>query len=198
MMKKTAAILIINLALALASCASIDTGKDNGQIGSFLEKIHGDTVVPRSANTIYIPPFLNDSQRMELPDRLAFRLGQIIISEGRLAVVESGEAADILLQGRILQYQVQTLSFNKFGIPEKKRLLMKVSARLIDRRKGRIILNDESIQSFAEYSEILPPVSTEAMAADTVLDGLARRLHSKIISGWYTDEMTNIAKGKKP
>jgi hypothetical protein len=197
-MKKVTAILIITLALTLAACASINTEKENHEFGSILEKINGDTVVPRSANTIHIAPFLNDSQRTELPDRLAFRLGQIIISEGRLAVVENGEAADILLQGRILQYQIQTVSFNKFGIPEKKRLLMRVSLRLIDRRKNRIIFNDESIQSFAEYSDILPPVTTETRAADTVLDNLARRLHSKIISGWYTDEMTNIEKGKKP
>jgi hypothetical protein len=197
-MKKTTALLVISLALTLAACASADTEKEKREIGSLLEKINGDTVVPRSANTIQIAPFLNDSQRTELPDRLAFRLGQIIISEGRLAVVNRGEAADILLQGRIIKYQVQTVSFNKFGIPDKKRLLMKVSARLIDVRKNRIIFNDESIQSFAEYSEILPPVTTETRAADTVLDSLARRLHSKIISGWYTEEMTNIEKGKKP
>ena len=76
--------------------------------------------MPREANTIYISPFPNRTPRMELPEKLMSNLRQAIASDGRLAVVESGDSADIILQGAINQCQVQALSFNKFGKAEKK------------------------------------------------------------------------------
>ena len=73
-----------------------------------------------------------------------------------------------------------------------------MSARLIDRKKEKIIFSDPRIQSFTEFSETVPPITWEEQAMETVLENMSKRLLSKIIKGWYTDQMTNIEKGKKP
>ena len=184
-----------NYLLIALFCLSALLVKAHGR--SILDQFSGETVVPRQANTIYIAAFINTTQRAELADKIALKLSNLIVSDGRLAVAKDAGAADTIFEGRIISFEKQTIAFNNFGQPDKKRLRIIVSAKFSDNKKQRVIFNDSSIQAFSEFSEITRPITSEIQAVDTLTDNLAKRLFAKIISGWYTGEMTGIEKGKK-
>jgi hypothetical protein len=164
---------------------------------SLLDQLSGETVVPREANTIYLVPFKNATRYSALPDRINSKLGNLIVSDGRLAIHKEMDAADTVLEGKIKSLQTQPLTFNSFGREDKKRLRILVSVRLTDNKKQRVIFDDPEIQAFIEFSETTPPITSEIQATENLIDSLSKRIFSKIISGWYTNEMTNIEKGKK-
>ncbi|MCL1911806.1 MAG: LPS assembly lipoprotein LptE [Leptospirales bacterium] len=164
---------------------------------SILDQFSGDTVVPRQANTIYIAPFTNMTRKTELTDTVALKLSGLVISDGRLAIVKNINAADTVFESKIISFEKQTVTFNNSGQPDKRRLRVIVSAKFTDSKKQRVIFNDSSIQAFFEFSEITRPIVSEIQAVEILTDNLAKRLFAKIMSGWYTGEMTDIEKGKK-
>ena len=184
-----------NFPLIALFCLSALLIKAHGR--SILDQFSGETVVPRQANTIHIAPFINTTQRGELADKIALKLNNLIVSDGRLAIAKDAGTADTIFEGKIVSFEKQTITFNNFGQPDKRRLRIIVSAKFADNKKQRVIFNDSSIQAFYEFSEITHPVTSEIQAAETLTDNLAKRLFAKIISGWYTGEMTDIEKGKR-
>ena len=164
---------------------------------SILDQFSGETVVPRQANTIYIAPFINTTRKTELADKVAFKLSSLIVSDGRLAIVKDANTADTVFETKIISFEKQAITFNNFGQPDKKRLRIIVSAKFTDNKKQHVIFNDSSIQAFFEFSEITRPITSEIQAIESLTDNLAKRLFAKIVSGWYTGEMTDIEKGKK-
>ncbi|MDR3237791.1 MAG: LPS assembly lipoprotein LptE [Spirochaetia bacterium] len=190
MMKAEKKLLILAVSFCLAQ--GVTHGRE-----SLLDQLSGETVVPREANTIYLVPFKNMTKHSALPDRITSKLSSLIVSDGRLAIHKEMDAADTVLEGKIKNLQTQPLTFNSFGREDKKRLRIVVSVKLTDNRKQRVIFDDPEIQAFIEFSEITPPITSEIQAVENLIDSLSKRIFSKIISGWYTNEMTNIEKGKK-
>lgn len=176
-------------------CLSASFAKTRGE--SILDQFSGETVVPRRANTIYIAPLINMTQKAEFTDKIAVKLSSLIVSDGRLAIVKDIGTADTVFEAKIISFEKQTITFNSFGQPDKKRFRIIVSAKFTDSKKQRIIFNDSSIQAFFEFSEITRPITSEIQAAEALTDNISKRLFSKIMSGWYTGEMTDIEKGKK-
>jgi hypothetical protein len=97
----------------------------------------------------------------------------------------------------VTMYQVQPVRYNDSGEPVTKRMRITASVRLIDLRKGREILRENNVQAFGEFSELVAPVSSEIQTRERVSDMLAKRLAMKIASGWYTELMTGVERGKR-
>ncbi len=117
--------------------------------------------------------------------------------DGRLAVVSSPLETDLVLSGKVLSFTLQNLEYNEIGQPVKKRMRITASVKLLDRINMRTVFRDSDVQSFRTYSDILPPVENEFQVLNRVIDELAERIVSQTLTGWYTDKMTNIEKGKR-
>ena len=182
----------IFLTLIPMGCAS-SMKQEGGDVKNIINKIDGETVVPRDANKIYINPFLS-LKFPEISKKLVVNIKELLSIDGRLAIVDTREMADIELNGKIIEYQLQKIIFGKVGNAEKKRLRIVASIRLINLKKNQLILYENGIQAFKEFSEVLPPIQNEEYVKINVIKMLARRISSKTITGWYSKYLTPIEK----
>jgi len=169
---------------------------DSSKIINTLKKINGEPVIPRGANRIHILRFSNTTSKADLPERIFMKLKEKISMDGRLAVVAAESDADLLLAGSVTEYFVQNIEFGSFGKPVKKRLRITVTLRLKNLRKNEIIFRKRGLESFKIYSDSAVPVISDMQAYEETVDRLAGRIFSQTVTGWYTDKMTEIEKGR--
>lgn len=188
--------ILIASAMLITSCSSTEQ-KENLDIKDIIKSINGEPVVPRRANTIYIQSFINTTQRPDLTEKLLRRIQEHISKDRRLAVNDSINSSDLILTGRIIALSIQNMKFNTMGIAEKKRLRITASVKLTERGGMRLIFHENEMQAFKEFSDTVPPIQSEDMVMEDVINELARRITAKTITGWYTELMTPVEKGKK-
>jgi len=184
-------------ALLCTACGTPGTSRKNENTPEFLKKIRGEPVIPRGANTIYIALAARDAKGSEAAVKLHQKLVSELTLAGRLAVSEKRDTSDLVAVIKITTYQVQITVHNSFGTPEKKRLLIRASCTLVEKKNSRPVFFSVPIQAFREYSGTTAPIETDAEAEDRVLEDLAGRLVSQIHQGWHTDRMSSIEKGRK-
>jgi hypothetical protein len=195
-MKKTL-LLILSIFLFTGTVCADSQEKDQYRVKEILKSSTGEPVIPRGAHMIYIQNFLNKSGREQIENRLVRRIEKLISMDGRLAVVDSHSKTDLILSGMVLSFAIQNLEFNKIGQPVKKRMRIAASINLVDKINMRTVFRKSAIESFTTYSDILPPVEKEFQVVNRVIDELAERIVSKTLTGWYTDKMTDVEKGKR-
>lgn len=194
-MDKYVKYFIIGL-IIIAGCAS--SGKTgNLSLKKAINNIDGEPVIPRTANKIYIPLFRNISSISQITERLAVKLKEQINMDGRLTAVSEKTNADLRLDGIITRYEIQPVRFGAHEEPVRKRLRITASIKLIDLNKKKEIFFERYIQAFEEFSDNVPPITTEIKIRNKVVDTLARRIALKTVNGWYTKLLTPVEKGKK-
>lgn len=164
----------------------------------FLRQIRSEPVIPRHANTLFIAPVTAPEKHGDAAETLKELLIRELTSQGRLSIINDKKyGTDLQTVIRIYTWQLQVLSFTSTGTPERKRLLVKALCSLYEKNKKSPVFYHVPVQAFIEYSSSTAPVITDSEAENMVLQDLALRIASQIHSGWYTDRMTNIEKGKE-
>ena len=194
-MEKHIKYFIITLTILGGCMSSIE--KNDSSIKKAISEINGEPVIPRTANKIHISMFRNFTNVKDLSEKLYVKLKDQLNMDGRLAVVPENIDADLRLDGVITGYEVQPVKFGDLGEPVRKRLRITASLNLIDLNKKKEIFFERSIQAFDEFSDKIPPITTEIKAKNRVIDILAERIALKTVNGWYTKLMTPVEKGKK-
>jgi hypothetical protein len=192
-----ALVLIISICLFQSASCSNSQKRNRPGIKKIFKSSTGEPVIPRKANRIYIRNFINRSGREQIESRLQFRIEKLISMDGRLAVASSPLETDLILSGEVTSFTIQDLEFNELGQPVKKRMIIIASVNLIDKMNTRTVFRESTVQSFRTFSDRLPPVEKEFQVLNRVIDELAERIISKTLTGWYTDKMTEIEKGRR-
>jgi len=188
--------LALFLLFNISGCLSyINNG--NTTSSKVLMKFNGEPVIPRDANRVVVPFFSNFTNKPVLSDKLTLKLRELINMDGRLAIVSESSQADLIVTGKIVHYQIQPIQYDTIGRAVRMRMRIISSVKLRDIRRGETIFFDRGIQAFGVYSDLIPPIETEAQVQDKILKNLARRIAVKIIDGWYTDLMTSVETRKK-
>ena len=164
---------------------------------NFIVKLRGGPIIPESANTIFIAPIENLTNKPELTQTLSMLLRRQVATEGRLAVVDNDSSADLVLILRINSYHVQNLEHNKRGVPSKQRLRITGLVSLFDRQAKTHIFRNNEVQSFKIFSQVVMPIQTELQCCEDVLKMMADRIYLMVKTGWYSDLLTEIEKGKR-
>lgn len=100
--------------------------------------------------TIYVAPFLNQSKEYGLQAPLTNALRRKFMADGRLRVVDR-EDADLLLEGIILDYRLDGLTFDERDEVTQFLTVVTAGARLTDRRTGEIIWQEPMITGETSY-----------------------------------------------
>ncbi len=185
---------IVMAAPALASCGSIQ--ENGGAIRKIIDDFEGEPVVPRGANRIYIAPPANTTGMTELSPRLLDMIRRSLSLDGRLGVDSDDARSDLRLDIRISHYRIEGVRFDELGRAVLKRMRITADVRLINLRRKKQIFYEADIQAFRNFSDLDLPIETEEKIREYVLDDLAKRITAKTVTGWYTDLMTPIERGK--
>jgi len=167
-----------------------------GTAEKIIDSFEGVPVVPQYANRIFINQPANSTGLQILAPRLYDKIKEHISLEGRLGVVPDDSISDLRLEVRIVQYTIERLRYDAVGRPVQKRMRITADVRLLNLKKKKLIFWEADIQAFRVFSELEQPIETEVQVREYVLDDLAKRITSKTVTGWYTDQMTIIEKRK--
>jgi len=179
-------------AFIVFSCASDQGLRDVREVA----KGTGEPVIPRKANKIQINAFKNGADYRILNEKLLIKVKHLIGLDSRLALAGENEDPELLLDCTINQFSIQPVEFNSMRVPVKKRMRITMKVTMKDLKARRIIFSDPNVYAQYSFSEYNPPIESEDAALDRLLSDLASRIYSKIETGWFTDRMTPMEKGK--
>jgi len=188
-------IRVFLILIFLTGCVS-EIRESESTLIKTLKGINGEPVVPRDANRIYLHPIINNPQWIGLSERLIIKIRESLNMDGRLVINQNEKNSDLRLDISIVRYFVQNIQYGEMRRPVKKRLRIVLSVRLFDLNRGKMIFYESGIQAFKIYSDIIPPIVTKSQVLEQVIEELSGRITSKTITGWYTDRMTLIERGK--
>jgi outer membrane lipopolysaccharide assembly protein LptE/RlpB len=74
---------------------------------------HGESVLPKDAQTIFVEPFVNRTRDVGLSQEFTTALRSELYRRGRLRLVDEAEQADVILSGVVRSLGSQTASVNR-------------------------------------------------------------------------------------
>jgi outer membrane lipopolysaccharide assembly protein LptE/RlpB len=93
--------------------------------------------LPEHLQTLYITPFVNQTQRAELDQRLTEQISQEWVRRGRFQLVASPDEADAVLSGTIIAAIVTPVRFDSEGRANEYQLTVSADVQLVDRTKEK-------------------------------------------------------------
>ncbi len=89
--------------------------------------------LPASIRSLCVAPFVNQTERNELDQRLAEALTQEWVKRGRFQLVSTPEQADAVLSGTIVQAVAMPVQFDQQGRATEYQLMLVADVQLVDR-----------------------------------------------------------------
>jgi len=192
-MKAGAGITLILLS-CLLYCNTIVPG-DTDTVRKSL--FRGGDIVPANAAKIFLHTFTSTEAVNFNISELMIRLKKSLDRDSRLNVTENIDEAEMILTGEITGYTIQPLIFNPQGKAELKRMRITLSLNLYNSTTGEDVFRRRVVEALHEYSDINPPIETELRAGLNLIDKITPRIVSQLFTGWYTEELTPLERGKK-
>lgn len=113
--------------------------------------------VPAHLNTVYVPTFENDTREFQLTQQLTERVINEFLNESRLEIVADEEAANLVVRGRIVDYEEEALSYDpgQAADPDvfSRRIVLTVDLTLQDRVEDRTLWENPALSMWGEFSE---------------------------------------------
>jgi hypothetical protein len=181
--------IIPSIFIACASPQDTKLAKD------IIESLDGEPVVPRNANKLYLKLSSVVTEK-DLAGLLLPRLRETISLDGRLGLVDNAYFSDCRLDVIVTGFMIQDLKFDSMGRCVKKRMRITAGVALFDVARNKQVFSDPEIQAFREFSDEVPPIESFSHVIENVLSDLAKRISAKTLSGWYTQYMSDVEKGK--
>lgn len=101
--------------------------------------------------TIHVAAFQNTSREYDLQAPLTNAVVRKFMNDGRLRVVESGEA-DLVVTGTILDYRLSGLTFDRDDEVAQFQTFVSASVRVTDARTGEVLWQDPRLTGATSYA----------------------------------------------
>jgi outer membrane lipopolysaccharide assembly protein LptE/RlpB len=159
---------LLPLALFLCSCGYHVSGKAD--------------LIPKSIQTIAIPPFTTNATQYQLPDELANATGREFTSRTRFTTVKDAATADAVLSGNINSvYIVPTVSDPNTGKATSVQIVAVLNVKLVQRATGRVLYSRPNFQ-VRTYFEIATDQHQYFDESGPAYDRLSRTVAQDIVS----------------
>ncbi len=106
--------------------------------------------LPEHIQTVAVPVLVNRTQEPAVEDLITRGIVEAFTTNGRLRVVGVGQA-DSVLEGEIVGYQLQPLSFDQRANVQEYRVVVTLNLRFKDVRKNEMLLEEKGVQEKADF-----------------------------------------------
>jgi len=174
------AMLVATLAvtlLAAVGCGYHLAGRGGGP-GSFL---------PEDVETIAIPTFENETERPEIELRITEALIDEFVQRGRLEGRASPKEADVLLEGRIISFRNDPVTFTSSGRFDRVEVTLTAQVRLARTSPEAVLWSQNHFVFRQQYDVPETPLAEfdrEIVAVEEIADGFARSVVTSILEGF--------------
>jgi hypothetical protein len=146
-------------------------------------------ILPNNIKKIYINPFVNDTNELELEVESTNAFVDEVLSDGRISLVGTKDESDVTLCVLIKKYVVQHLTYDANNLAEYSKLRVVVDISLTD--KNNIILwtdSDRIVEHIYNDKEMMQKndalcleISNEQEAREVIWENLSRNIIKRII-----------------
>ena len=106
--------------------------------------------LPEHIRTVAVPIFVNKTQHPAVENSLTSAVVDAFVTSGRLRVVRP-EDADSILEGEIVGYELDSISFNRLANVREYRLTVTLNLQFRDARRNEMIWRQEGVQEKADF-----------------------------------------------
>jgi len=145
--------------------------------------------LPPKLKTLYVAPFVNQSARSEVDQRLTEQISQEWVRRGRFELMSNAEKADAVLTGTVKSAVVNPVQFDPQGRATQYQLTVTIDVQLVDRtgEKPVVLWHDERFSRNTAYP--VDPLAKdyfdrEVEAMDILSRTMAQDLVTTILEGF--------------
>ncbi len=124
--------------------------------------------LPSGIKTVHVPVLENRTQEPGIEDFLTQALTQAVVTAGRVQIASSVESADASLEGKIVEYALTSLAFDRTANVTQYRLQIALALTLRDLHKNAVIWKQDRIEERADFAVSGQVTQTLAREEDAV------------------------------
>jgi len=145
--------------------------------------------VPANLKTLHVAPFVNQTSRAELDQRLTEEVSQEWVRRGRFQLVSSAEQADVVLTGTVASANVTPVRFDAQGRATEYQLAVAADVSFVDRtgEKPVVLWRDQRFTRVISYdvdATLTDYFDREVQAMERLARDFARGLVVTILEGF--------------
>ena len=140
--------------------------------------------LPEHIQTVAVPVFVNKTGEPAVEGFLTSAVVEAFSTNGRLRVVRR-EDADAVLEGEVIGYTVQSISYDSQANVRQYRLLVTMNLKLLDMKKSAILFEEHGLREKADFqvqNAVSQTISREETAVRTAATEIARAIVSLTVS----------------
>jgi outer membrane lipopolysaccharide assembly protein LptE/RlpB len=135
-----------------------------------------------TVHTIEVPAFVNRTTRVELEQRVTQSVASEFVSRGRLKLVNTPAAADVILRGSIDSFGIFPVAFNSQGRATQYQISITAKIELLDHRAEDKVLWKNDQYRFTENYQVNTE-STDAFDQETrAINEIAVRFAESLVT----------------
>jgi outer membrane lipopolysaccharide assembly protein LptE/RlpB len=147
------------------------------------------SALPEKLHKLYVAPFVNQTVRAELDQRLTEEVTQEWVRRGRFQLVSSPEEADAILSGTVSSAFVSPVQFDQQGRATEYQLTVTADVQFVDRtgEKPVVLWRDPRFSRTVSYpvgASAVDYFDQELQAMDSLARDFARGLVVSILEGF--------------
>jgi len=134
--------------------------------------------LPAHIRTVTVPVFANKTQHPAVENFLTSAVVDAFVTSGRLKVARP-EDADSILEGEIVGYEVDSISFDRQANVREYRLTVTLNLRFRDRRRNETLWRQEGVQEKADFrvpGQVAATFSSEQSALREAAETIGRAI----------------------
>lgn len=136
--------------------------------------------LPAHIRTVAVPVFANKTQAPAVENLLTRAVVDAFVTSGRLKVVRA-EEADSILEGEIVGYQLNSLSYDPRANVREYRLIVTLNLQFRDVRKNVVLWRQEGVQEKGDF-RVQGQVSGTITSEEAALRGAASDIGRAIVN----------------
>lgn len=143
--------------------------------------------LPANIKTVHIPTLENRTQEPGIEDFVTQALTQALVTSGVARIASNAAEADGVLEGSIVEYSLNSLSFDGAANVTRYRLQIALSLALRDRRTGEVIWKQDRIEERSDFpvsGRVTQTISREQDAVRRAAVDVGRAIVSLAFEGF--------------
>ena len=143
--------------------------------------------LPAGIQSVGIPTFVNRTNRPELEQRVTEHVTDEFTTRGRVRILPSEEAAQVVLRGELLTYTVTPVVISEQGRATRYEIMITAHVTLSETATDRVLWEDDHFLFKQQYDVATNPevfIDQEIVAIDDVATDFSRSVVTSILEGF--------------
>ena len=136
--------------------------------------------LPEHIQTVAVPVFANKTGEPRIESLLTNGVVEAFSTNGRLRVVKR-EEADAVLEGEVIGYSVQSISYDSQANVRQYRLTVTMNLKLLDMTKSTVLFEEHGLSEKADF-QVMNAVSQTISVEETAVRTAATEIGRAIVS----------------